>query len=187
MELLWTDFLNSIWRDWRGTGKPTRDRLGDPGWQASFLNRWHLETELPAVGEDLKRLIELRTFLGQLTEKISTGGPILEEDAAVLNGFLRQSPVIRRVVKKDEGWDWEFQSTRRNWDQVIEAIVTSFVNTMIDGDASRIRMCDNRDCLWVFYDSTKNRSKRYCDEKACGNLMKVRKFRERHKNEDQQE
>ncbi|WP_141639042.1 CGNR zinc finger domain-containing protein, partial [Paenibacillus riograndensis] len=39
----------------------------------------------------------------------------------------------------------------------------------------------NPDCLWVYYDDTRNRSKRYCDDKMCGNLMKVRRFRARKK------
>jgi predicted RNA-binding Zn ribbon-like protein len=42
---------------------------------------------------------------------------------------------------------------------------------------------ENADCLWVYYDDTRNRSKRYCDDKACGNLMKVRRFRARKKAE----
>ena len=33
--------------------------------------------------------------------------------------------------------------------------------------------------LPLYYDDTRNRSKRYCDDKMCGNLMKVRRFRRR--------
>jgi predicted RNA-binding Zn ribbon-like protein len=60
-------------------------------------------------------------------------------------------------------------------------IAASFAHTLAEGDTKRIRICENRDCRWVFYDTTRNYSKRYCDEKACGNLMKVRKFRERQR------
>ena len=59
-----------------------------------------------------------------------------------------------------------------------------FAQTLAEGEASRIRICDNPDCLWVYYDRTRNRSKRYCDDRACGNLMKVRRFRASKKHVD---
>jgi predicted RNA-binding Zn ribbon-like protein len=60
-------------------------------------------------------------------------------------------------------------------------IAASFARTLADGEKSRLRICDNPDCLWVYYDDTRNRSKRYCDDKMCGNLLKVRRFRARQK------
>ncbi|MGH9219380.1 MAG: CGNR zinc finger domain-containing protein [Vicinamibacterales bacterium] len=45
---------------------------------------------------------------------------------------------------------------------------------------SRIRACAASDCGWWFVDDTKNRSRRWCDMKICGNREKVRRFR--HKN-----
>ncbi len=56
-------------------------------------------------------------------------------------------------------------------------IVSDFVHTVLDRDIHRIRICDNPDCRWVFYDDTRSRTKRYCEDKTCGNLMKVRRFR----------
>ena len=43
----------------------------------------------------------------------------------------------------------------------------------------RIRACDAPDCGWWFLDDTKNRSRRWCDMKICGNREKLRRFRER--------
>ena len=56
-------------------------------------------------------------------------------------------------------------------------IAGSFAQATQQGELSRFRICTNPDCLWVYYDDTRNRSKRYCDDKMCGNLMKVRRFR----------
>ena len=35
------------------------------------------------------------------------------------------------------------------------------------------------DCGWWFVDDTKNRSRRWCDMKICGNREKMRRFRKR--------
>jgi len=34
---------------------------------------------------------------------------------------------------------------------------------------------------WAFYDESKNRSRRWCSAAECGNLIKVRRFRERQR------
>ncbi|MCL6580471.1 MAG: CGNR zinc finger domain-containing protein [Firmicutes bacterium] len=39
------------------------------------------------------------------------------------------------------------------------------------------KVCANADCGWLFYDDSRNRSRRWCDGRYCGNLIKVRRFR----------
>lgn len=53
------------------------------------------------------------------------------------------------------------------------------------GTWTRLKACP--DCRWVFYDNTRNASKRWClmqaagpDGRGCGDIAKVRRFRERH-------
>jgi predicted RNA-binding Zn ribbon-like protein len=36
-------------------------------------------------------------------------------------------------------------------------------------------------CGWVFYDRSKNRSRRWCEQATCANLMKVRRFHQKHR------
>ena len=52
------------------------------------------------------------------------------------------------------------------------------------GTWKRMKACP--DCRWVFYDSTRNGSKRWClmyaggpDGRACGTIAKVRRYRAR--------
>jgi predicted RNA-binding Zn ribbon-like protein len=160
---------------------PARDRLLEAEWRASFLNKWELESGLVLSEQDLQGLTQLRAFLSRVTESSISNGDVGEKDIALLNEYLLQSPVVRKLVKSKDGWRVVSTTTQKGWSRVIEAIVTSFIHSLIEGHLSRVKICDNKDCLWVFYDSTKNHSKRYCDDKTCGNLMKVRRFRERHK------
>ncbi|MGA2590961.1 MAG: CGNR zinc finger domain-containing protein [Bryobacteraceae bacterium] len=36
-------------------------------------------------------------------------------------------------------------------------------------------------CGWMFLDTTRNRSRQWCDMRDCGNRAKVRRFREKRR------
>ena len=57
-------------------------------------------------------------------------------------------------------------------------ITESFAAFLAEGDPTRLKLCENRDCRWVFYDTTRSRTRRWCAD-TCGNLIKVREFRRR--------
>ena len=42
-------------------------------------------------------------------------------------------------------------------------------------ERARVRICEAPDCEWLFYDTSKNRSRRWCDMRQCGNRMKARR------------
>lgn len=50
-----------------------------------------------------------------------------------------------------------------------------------EGTWTRLKVCPADDCLWAFYDRSKNRSARWCDSRDCGNVAKQRAFRERQR------
>jgi predicted RNA-binding Zn ribbon-like protein len=48
----------------------------------------------------------------------------------------------------------------------------------------RLKMCESPECRWVFFDRTKPANRRWCSSDRCGNRLKVRAFRERHRRND---
>lgn len=44
--------------------------------------------------------------------------------------------------------------------------------------AGRLKQCPPDDCCWLFIDTTKNRSRRWCDMASCGNRAKVHRHRQ---------
>lgn len=184
--MLWTAFCNSDWHDWRGTGKD-EDRLAKPGWIEGFCERWHLAVPAPPTAAEIDALRALRNRLRTLAQTMAAGGAPTSDDMAELNRVMAAGPVIRHVNVDDEGHRLEVLPLRQDWPQVMADIAASFARTLVEGETARVRICDNPDCLWVFYDDTRNRTKRFCDDKACGNLMKVRRFRARKKAAPEQE
>lgn len=228
--MLWDDFINTYWRDWRGGDRSKdRDNLEDREW----LRRWLIQRGLhEAAGDahpdekELSSLKELRSLLFGAVRDIS--GQRVPESATLerLNAYMARGPVTRSVVLSGPGGTeettaeadiaakangaanaegaaegakkttsahtaasirMEWKPARTGWDAVMAEIAASFAKTLAEGEPSRFRICDNPDCLWAYYDDTRNRSKRYCDDKACGNLMKVRRFRAKKKAERETE
>lgn len=48
-------------------------------------------------------------------------------------------------------------------------------------DLRRVRECGSATCEWLFIDKSRNHSRRWCDMNDCGNVAKVRRFRQRQR------
>ena len=46
-----------------------------------------------------------------------------------------------------------------------------------EGTWERLKVCPADDCLWAFYDFSRNHSRTWCDMRVCGNRAKARTFR----------
>lgn len=44
----------------------------------------------------------------------------------------------------------------------------------------RVRGCEADTCRWLFLDTSKNHTRRWCKMKVCGNRMKARRYQARH-------
>ncbi|XID94851.1 CGNR zinc finger domain-containing protein [Paenibacillaceae bacterium WGS1546] len=181
--MLWEQLLNSVHRDWRGDGRAD-DRLDDPAWVRKWMDELRLGDRPLPEEEELFGLKRLRERIRRMAQAFVEGRRPEEGDVEALNRTMAGSKVVRRLaVRDDSRYEVELLPLDRRWADVEAEIAASFADLLARGDPSRIRFCDNPNCLWVYYDETRNRSKRYCDDKLCGNLMKVRRFRARQKAE----
>ena len=52
---------------------------------------------------------------------------------------------------------------------------------MTSDEFHKVRECGNPECRWLFLDTSKNHTRRWCDMKICGNRMKARRFKAQHR------
>jgi predicted RNA-binding Zn ribbon-like protein len=52
-----------------------------------------------------------------------------------------------------------------------------------DGTWAHLKACANDDCLWAFYDRSRNHGGTWCDMATCGNKLKNRDFRARQRSQ----
>ncbi|WP_442876120.1 CGNR zinc finger domain-containing protein [Amycolatopsis sp. NBC_01480] len=62
---------------------------------------------------------------------------------------------------------------------VITAVLAAATRLAIRGDWVRLKICPADDCLWAFYDESRNRSRTWCSMRVCGNREKARSWRAR--------
>jgi predicted RNA-binding Zn ribbon-like protein len=53
---------------------------------------------------------------------------------------------------------------------------------VVAGEGGRVRSCESPTCREVFADFSRNRSRRYCDSRTCGNRLHVAAYRARKQN-----
>lgn len=175
--MLWDDFINSEWRDWR-KGERSEDKLEVTEWLRSFISEHRLNVPSLPTEEELKRLKELRALLLQYVQRIVDGRSLSRQEITQLNDWMRQGPLTPYLdTDADKQFSLSYSPLITGWEGAAANIAASFAEALTEGDPARFRICSNPNCRWVYYDTTRNRSKRYCDDKTCGNLMKVRRFR----------
>ena len=82
-----------------------------------------------------------------------------------------------RLVPHQGALQW-VASADDDLDRVLWEIGRAAGRLVVSPRLARVRACAASDCGWWFVDDTKNRSRRWCDMKLCGNREKLRRFRE---------
>lgn len=75
-------------------------------------------------------------------------------------------------------WTWGRFET--HVDLPVWILSKSAVELLTSSTAERVHECGSESCRWLFLDTSKNHSRRWCDMKVCGNRMKARRFQVRH-------
>jgi len=178
MDAVCMDFINSEFRDFRG--RWVRDDLQQPGWLEQFLARWGLQVASPPDATTLPALLGLRSLLRHMVEALANG-QFSDVDLGTLNAVLLKTASYRQLVQDERGYRLEMVPLKKDWDWVQAEIAVSFAELLATHDPQRLKICQNANCRWIFYDESKSRTRRYCTVDKCANLMKVRRFRARHK------
>jgi predicted RNA-binding Zn ribbon-like protein len=179
MPALWIDFVNSHARDYRGRGQD-QDHLIDPAWIRGLLERWRLGAADRREPVDAAALRALRSALQRMVRALVAGKPPARRDLAALNRPLSVPAAQVRIAAgppaKLEIRACDAGATGR----LAFAVALSFAEFLVSGRHDRLRLCDNHDCQWVFLDETRSGTRRWCAQ-TCGNLIKVRRFRQQRR------
>lgn len=92
-------------------------------------------------------------------------------------GYARRRDTLLRGVRYGLAPDGALVSPHHGWTEFCDLLVPTLVTLW--SERPRLRACGNRRCGWLFVDRSANGGRRWCDPKACGNRMKVRRFRAR--------
>jgi predicted RNA-binding Zn ribbon-like protein len=168
------DFINTL--DLIPDGE---EKLTDPAALASWLGgRGLLDPDARLTDEDLVRARALREALRALCV-VNAGG---EPD----DGALQQVQVaadgadLRLRLAPGKAW---LEPRAGGIDGAFGRLLTVVATAMADGTWSRLKACRADDCLWAFYDGSRNHSAAWCSMASCGNRAKARAYRSRQRSQ----
>lgn len=130
-----------------------------------------------------------------------------KEAAAVLERARGLREVIYRVFTADEPSDSDLQELARaaadatagrrleptgdgysfvwpegdDLEQLLWPVALSAAELLTSDERTRVKECASDHCNWLFVDQSRNRSRRWCDMKDCGNRAKARRFQARRR------
>ena len=150
-----------------------RDTIATPGTLHDWLvDNGLIDRRVRLTDADVERARELRETLRDVAEANAGHGG----DAAIdrLDAIAAEVPL--RLRFRPSG---ELEAERGGIDAAFAALLASVQGAMTDGTWSRFKACRNPECRWAYYDTSRNRSGRWCSMAICGNRMKGRAFRRR--------
>lgn len=144
-----------------------------------------LAADAPEVGEDvLRQALELREALFELFAAAAAGETLPPSALEQVNHALPDTLTHLRLEPSGDGCTWEWCPGRDVEEELtapLWRVVRSAAELLTSGDLDRVRECDADTCRWLFFDRSRNRSRRWCDMQQCGNRAKARRHYQRHK------
>jgi predicted RNA-binding Zn ribbon-like protein len=179
------DFANTV--SWRASGRPI-DRLAGYG----DLIAWGRQTRLlsagdaarlareaarrpAAVGRVLAEARALRETIYRLFRALAEGRAAGAAELASLNRALAEAARRRQVIGRGKRfvWTWRSEEPLR---ELLWPVVHSAAELLTSAGVEHLRTCASPRCGWVFLDTSRNRQRRWCDMRVCGNRAKARRF-----------
>jgi predicted RNA-binding Zn ribbon-like protein len=181
------DFANTV--GWRGSSAP-QEHLGSYADLVAWAEQAHVVAPRAArallkraaaqpaeAREALATAIRLREALYRVFAAATAGRTPLAADLAVLNAAVTAAFERPHLVASKTGFTLAFGSDTDDLGAPLTPVVRSAVDLLTSPDLVRVRTCAAAACAWLFLDTTRNRGRRWCDMKTCGNREKVRRFR----------
>jgi predicted RNA-binding Zn ribbon-like protein len=161
-----------------GPGRVDVEGLPDVGALETFVD----EHEISGVGrlndDDIDAVHRVRAEFDAAFGRTDTGLA-----AAHVNDLLRRSQVAPQLTDHDgHGWHIHYHPYgARLAEHLLVDGCMALAWVVIGQQFDRLRVCAAPDCDLVLVDLSRNRSKRYCDARTCGNRLHVAAYRERQR------
>ena len=165
------DFINTA--NWSADGRVVQEKLvGDKD-----VDLWCRAAGLKDVIGRSGRLADIRVFRGSLRTiflaAINSVGP-RSGDLSALNDALASIPNPALCTSSQTAFRVGPSITL---DQAIAISAMAVLSS--ESEISRVKTCAGNNCAWLFLDESRNRRRRWCSMRTCGNREKARRHYQR--------
>jgi predicted RNA-binding Zn ribbon-like protein len=132
----------------------------------------------------LDRAIAFREAIFRIFSAVTAGDSPEEADLAILNEVLSAALGRLHIVLTSDGFGWEWTDEKHKLERMLWPVAQSAVDLLTSEELMRVGQCADERCGWLFMDMSRNRSRRWCDMRDCGNRAKARRHYERKRSTD---
>lgn len=129
----------------------------------------------------LKRAVEVREAIFRIFKAVAEDESPEDEDLVALSAKVAEAQKHAQIVPGTNGFRWEWACELDDLDCMVWPVVRSAADFLTSDDLDTVRVCASDSCNWLFIDTSKNHSRRWCNMKSCGNREKARRFYTRKK------
>lgn len=159
-------------------GYDGEEQLPDVPALAAWVAEWNISEITSVVEADLAAIHALRDRFRPVFEATSDA-----EAAEHINAVIAMAPVRPRLTGHD-GHALHIHYFAEGSSLAEHLAIDggiALAHVLSAGERERLRLCAAPDCDSVLVDLSRNRSKRYCDARTCGNRLHVAAYRERQR------
>jgi predicted RNA-binding Zn ribbon-like protein len=129
------------------------------------------------------RALVLREAVFRLVVAAAAGDAPGADDLDHLNGRLAAALPHRRLRAADGRLEWAWEEGGEELEAPLWPVVASAASLLTSEEVRRVKTCGGEGCDWLFVDASRNRSRRWCDMRDCGNRAKARRHYHRQKSQ----
>ncbi|MEV6746597.1 CGNR zinc finger domain-containing protein [Streptomyces sp. WC2508] len=154
------------------------DGLADIEALYDFARRHRISGVDELHDKDLRAVRDVRTRFAEIfaTDDARTA-------ASLVNALVAAAGTTPQLSNHD-GYDWHvhyFAPGASIADHLAADCGMALAFIVVAGEQERLRRCEAPDCRHAFVDLSRNRSRRYCSSRTCGNRLHVAAYRARRK------
>ena len=126
----------------------------------------------------LQTIRKLREASAAVLYAVAEDRPPPTKDLETLERYFLQANSQSHLCW-DQGAGWQWNDEESNPAFAVWVLTESVRELLFSHQIAHLRTCDMDTCRWLFLDTSKNHSRRWCNMKVCGNRVKARRFQAR--------
>jgi predicted RNA-binding Zn ribbon-like protein len=117
--------------------------------------------------------LTLRGALYDVFRAVAEDEAPASRDLEILREYEREALSRGKLVQEDRGFRWEWRDGR-DLARILWPIAHAAAGLLTSGTLDRLKLCAG--CYWVFLDTSRNHSRRWCTMEVCGTDEKKRRY-----------
>lgn len=126
--------------------------------------------------ELLEAALALREDIHSIVSEVAAERPAPTKIVESLTRTHARALARAKLTRFGAHYAWSWSVAASPIEAVLGPISLSALTILCQADLTRIKQCQGEKCGWLFLDTTKNKSRRWCEMEICGNRAKQKRF-----------